>query len=172
MLSIPDFKRFSGVLALLAIAASAPAQQDESEPVLEVDLVLDREPEKCLSLNRINRTRVVDDQTVLFYMRGGGVYQNILPRDCPGLKRNDRFMYRPFSNRLCDTDTITVLERLGGRFDRGFTCRLGQYHPLTELEADDLLLANDEDAPGGGNAVEITPVELPDAQSEDSGDSE
>jgi hypothetical protein len=133
----------------------------------EVEAVLDREPEDCLSLSRINRTVVADDETVLFYLRGGDVYQNILPRRCAGLKINDRFMYSPFSNRLCDTDTITVLEQFGGRFDRGMTCRLGEFHPITEIEADDLLLANDENVRGGGPRVQVEPVELPDDEDDE-----
>jgi hypothetical protein len=139
----------------------------------EVEAFLDREPEDCLSLTRINRTVVADDETVLFYMRGGDVYQNILPRRCPGLKANDRFMYSPFSNRLCDTDTITVLEQFAGRLDRGVTCRLGEFYPITEIEAEELLRANDEDVRGGGPRVQVEPVDLPDEpESDESGDGE
>lgn len=127
----------------------------------EVEVFLDRAPEDCLSLSRINRTVVVDDETVLFYMRGGDVYQNILPRRCAGLKDNERFMYSPFSNRLCDTDTITVLEQFGGRFDRGMTCRLGEFYPITEIEAEDLRNVHDEDVRGGGPRVQVEPVDLP-----------
>lgn len=129
----------------------------------EVELTLDRTPERCLSLSRINRTVVVDDQTILFYLRGrDDAYQNILPMRCPGLAANDRFMYSPFSNRLCDSDTITVLERFGSRFERGITCRLGEFYPLSELEAEDLVRANDETERGGGARVEVERVELPD----------
>jgi hypothetical protein len=167
MPSITGFKRLFGLIAVFAAVTAAQAQQDK---VREVDVVLDRTPEDCLSLNRINRTKVVDDRTVLFYMRGGDVYQNILPRNCPGLKDNDRFMYKPFSNRLCSSDTITVLERFGGGLDRGFTCRLGEYHPISEFEAEELLQANDELAPGRRSPVEVTPVELPDEADADSDD--
>lgn len=159
----------AGVLALALPGAGA---QDLDAPK-EVEIPLDRTPESCLQLTRISRTRVVDDETVLFYVRGGDVYQNVLPRTCNGLKRNDRFMYQPFSNRLCDTDMITVLEQFGGRFDRGMTCRLGEFYPISELEAEELMLASDEETRSrrGGGRIEVEPVELPESD-EDTDDAD
>jgi hypothetical protein len=165
MLSNTLLRCLSGTLLLLAAMGPVEAQRDEPEAVLEVDLIPDRTPEKCLFSNRISGTAVVDDRTVLFYLRSGEVYQNILPRDCPRLKRNDRFMYETFSNRLCSTDMITVLERFGSNFDRGATCRLGEYYPLSESEAEELLQASDEIVRGGDSTVEATPVESPDETS-------
>ena len=174
MLSITYIRRLSSAMLLVAAMASAQAQQSEPDAELEVNVLEvnlpDRTPEKCLLSNRISRTEVVDDRTVLFYTRGGDVYQNILPGDCPGLKRNSRFTYEPFSNRLCDSDTVTVLVRFGRDLSRGSTCRLGEYHPLSEWEAEDLLLAKDEPAPGGGSTVEAPPAELPDDPDEDDAD--
>lgn len=129
------------------------------QAVAQDDEVIDRTPAECISLNRIRRTEVVDDRSILFYASGGRVYLNVLERDCPGLERNDRFMYKVVGSRLCDIDTITVLERFGGNFERGFTCRLGEFNPLSKIEAEDLLLDSDEVSESG--AIEIKPVELP-----------
>ena len=147
----------SGTLLLLVAMGAVEAQQDEPE-VLEIEPIPDQPPEQCLLSNRIRGTAVVDDRTVLFYLRGGEVYQNILPRDCLRLKRNDRFTYETFSNRLCSTDMITVLERSGGNYNRGATCRLGAYFPISESAAEELLR-------GGDRAEGTTPAESPDETS-------
>ena len=44
------------------------------------------EPERCVSLHRIRSTDVIDDQNILFNMKGGKIYRNHLPRKCHGLK--------------------------------------------------------------------------------------
>jgi hypothetical protein len=147
--------------AVFVLAVAPVAAQDDEE-------VIDRTPEKCVGTNRIDRTKVIDDRTVIFYLRGGNIYQNILPRNCPGLERNNRFMYTPFGGRLCDTDTITVLEQFAGRFDRGFTCPLGTFHQISEIEAADLV-----GGPGAiDSSVEVEAVELPDDDAADAEDSD
>lgn len=166
MLSNARLRCLPCILLLLVALGPVQAQPDEPEAVLEVELIPDQSSEKCLVSSRISGTAVVDDRTVLFYLRGGDVYQNILPRDCPRLKRNDRFMYETSGNRLCSTDLITVLERYGRSFERGATCRLGEYFPLDELEAEELLRTNDETTRGRGSASQATPAELPDETSD------
>ena len=73
-------------------------------------------------------------------------YRNYLPKKCPGLENSGKFAYKVNSSRLCRIDTITVLERSGGGgvpltpdlqipgFQPGFTCRLGEFHPLSPAE--------------------------------------
>lgn len=171
---MPRTVRAIWLAGAFGLAAGVAYAQDDLDDPKEADAVLDRTPEQCLSLSRIRRTRVVDDQTVLFYVRSREIYQNILPRDCPGLSSNDRFMYRPFSNRLCDTDTITVLEQFGGRFERGMTCRLGAFYRITEIEADEMLEAHGKGRRGsrGRAPVEAEPAELPEDEAAENGDDE
>ena len=57
--------------------------------------VIDAEPEVCLSMNRVSKTKVIDDRTILFYARGGDIYLNALEQNCPGLRRNGRFSQPP-----------------------------------------------------------------------------
>lgn len=135
------------VLPLLGCAPMAFSQDDD----------FDRTPAGCLVVTTIDRTKVLDDQTILFYMRGKRAYRNVLPRRCPGLLREDRFAYQARGGRLCSTDTITVLEQFGSRFNAGFTCAIGEFHPVSEEEVEDLL------ATGKGNrrgAIKSEPVEL------------
>jgi hypothetical protein len=141
------------VLSWLGITANAPADETDD------DEGLDRTPESCISTNRIRDTKVIDNRTILFRMRGGDYYTNILDRECPGLAENKRFMHES-NGRLCDIDTITVLEQWVGRLAPGFTCQLGEFHPITELEADDLELGPDATT-AASNAIEIREVQLP-----------
>jgi hypothetical protein len=93
----------------------------------------------CIPLNDIDRTSVIDNNTILFYGRGrDDIYRNDLPQSCPELSNEQRFMYRVSLAQLCSNDTITVLEDAGFGFMPGPTCGLGKFAPITKDEADDL----------------------------------
>ena len=150
--------------ALSIATADEPADETAQEDTLQVremvvDDSLDRTPQDCIQTNRIRDTDVIDDRTIVFRMRGGDVFSNILERRCPGLGQHKRFMHETRGGRLCEIDTITVLEQWAGRITEGFTCGLGQFHPITEIEAQDLELGPDAVARGGD--VEVREVELP-----------
>jgi hypothetical protein len=125
---------------------------------------LDRDSTRCIVTTRLDRTEVVDDQTVLFFMRGGDVYRNRLTRSCPGLEREKRFTYRVYGNQLCRIDTITVLESRAFGLTDGFTCALGDFQPISVDEAERL---TGEFWP---RDVEIEAVELPEEDKDASGD--
>lgn len=95
-------------------------------------------PEHCISLTRIERTDVVDERTILFYMTGRAIYRNSLPLRCPGLVSEDRFMYRVTMNQLCDLDVITVLYDAGFGLVEGPSCGLGKFEPVTPMFAKQL----------------------------------
>jgi hypothetical protein len=117
----------------------------------------DRTPVNCIQVNRIRRTEVLDDQTILFSMRGGRNFLNHLPQECPTLEREGRFMYQTTGGQLCRIDTITVMERFGAGLGRGFTCRLGHFHPVTAEEIEEL---KELEEGGGRSEIEAEPVEL------------
>jgi hypothetical protein len=145
----------------LTFATGAGADEKEDEVAGES---FDRTPIECISVNRIRRTEVIDDQTVLFEMNGGVFLSNILDKECPGLGREKRFIHETYG-RLCDVDTITVLEQWGSSFRDGFTCRLGEFYPITEIEAEELIRGPEvtaEQAP----EVEVKEVELPPDEAE------
>ena len=152
--------------ALLAVGMQPSQAQDGAD-----DEALDRAPERCISLNRIDRTEVIDDRTIIFHMRGGAIFLNHLARECPGLKREERFMYSPTSNRLCDVDTVTVLEQWGFGLTRGFTCSLGPFHPISDADLEDLRRTEEEGADpergdGGDGDFEVVPVDPEDLEEE------
>ena len=136
--------------ALLGVAAlsltSVVAQEDEEEA--------SNEPMRCLSMNSIRSTKVLDDSRVLFFNARDKVYLNRLDRECLGLSRSGTFEYRVQSGarhaRLCSTDSISVIETSG----RGLNCGLGMFEPLTQDELESLI--------GGPNpAITSAPVDLP-----------
>lgn len=130
----------AGFIALTGFLGSGLAAAQDGD--IDVDSAaaaiddIDREPERCIRLAGIDETHIVDDQTILFYMRGDDVYQNVLRNECRGLKREDRFSYKTLGGNLCSTDTVTVLQRFGGGFDAGRTCGLGPFIRISEEEAD------------------------------------
>ena len=140
-----------GVLPLLLSPAAAFAQDDD-EP-------FDRTPKKCVRVTLIDQTQAVDDQNILFHMRGKAVYRNHLPRKCPRLEREGRIAYEVFGGQLCDTDTITVLEDSVFGLQRGVTCGLGEFVPLSPEEVEDLE-RDEEDLPGGPGQVEAEAIDL------------
>jgi len=117
----------------LAVALTAGALAEEQESAAIGELLSDAE--NCITLSRIDRTEIVDDSNILFYLRGGKIYLNQLSRRCPGLRRNKPIMYRTSLNRLCNLDTITVMDHLGFGYSPGVSCGLEAFHPISEEAA-------------------------------------
>jgi len=140
-----------GLLPLLAAAGALAQDGDDDKP-------LDRTPLDCITVSRIDQTDAIDDQNIIFRMRGKQVYRNTLPRTCPGLQRENRIAYQSSTSRLCNVDMITVLEDFGVGFRPGFTCRLGKFVPLSEAEVEDIDLRKKGEA--GQSAIETSSVEI------------
>ena len=133
--------------ALLAAVAGMRAQaQDQARPAQgqpqaqseaeKAQAELDRTPESCVLLNRVDRNIAANDRQVVFFMKGGKNYINVLDQSCPALKAGDYrliFQYRTASaktTRLCDYDGFTV-EKQTSRTG----CSLGKFIPITPEEA-------------------------------------
>jgi hypothetical protein len=132
--------------------ATALGQGDE-------DGAFDRTPQDCVLVSRIDQTEALDDQNIIFRMRGNEVYRNTLPRKCPGLERENRISYVARGGRLCSIDTISVLEDFGFGLRPGFTCRLGEFVPLSPDELEDLEFRENEQQ-GGQSAIETSTIEV------------
>lgn len=79
----------------------------------------------CLDADHIDHTVVVDDQTVLFYMRGGKIWKNTLQRKCPSLKFEQGFSEDIRGDEVCSNrQMIQVLQT-------GASCSLGAFTPYT-----------------------------------------
>lgn len=146
--------------------ACSAAAQDGTE---DDDIVIDRTPERCISTSRLRNTRTVDNETILFYMRDDKIYQNVLPKECRNLKHSGQLTYGG-TVQLCSTDLITGLDRFGGSLRRSPECRLGEFLPISELEANALLHGTDGGRDGdesGLDRFEVKPVESPDEKAEE-----
>ena len=115
---------------------------------------VDGEPVRCVQTTRIDRTEVIGDDVIVFYMRGRAIFINRLDRSCPGLDRGQPFSYRTTNSRLCNSDSITVLENSAFGLQRGFTCGLGVFEPADE-EVVALLKGEEQEAD-----VTVVPVEV------------
>ena len=110
--------------------------QEESPQVEEQDSVV--EGQRCVSSRSIRKTEVLDDQNILFYMRGATIYLNHLPKPCKRLSKDGRFMYRTTVARLCRADMINVLTDMGGSVGIGRACKLGSFYAITKEDVEKL----------------------------------
>jgi hypothetical protein len=64
----------------------------------------------CLELSRLERTKAIDNRTIIATMKGRDQYRKIaLAANCGGLKFHDAFSYATPEPRLCEGESITVL---------------------------------------------------------------
>jgi hypothetical protein len=136
-----------GAALLAAVAGTQTQAQDETRQAQgeaqqgqsaaqRAQAELDRTPEDCVLLNRVARNVAVNDRQVVFFIKGGTTYLNVLDASCPALKAGDSrfiFHYRTASakvTRICDYDGFTV-ERQTSRV----ACSLGEFIPITGEEA-------------------------------------
>jgi hypothetical protein len=138
-----------GLAAALTCGMSAVLGQGASP--------LDRAPKQCLSVTSVARMEGLDEQNVLFRVRGNLLYRNHLPSECPGLDASSRFAYRT-NGQLCESDTITVFSQWNSRLDPGVVCRLGPFQPIGAEEIGDFTSDDDGRRPSG-RAVKIEPLE-------------
>jgi len=79
----------------------------------------------CIDAGHIDHTVVVDDQTVLFFMRDKIVWKNTLPQRCPSLKFEGSFANEVRGDEICSNrQMIRVLQT-------GTWCSLGAFTAYT-----------------------------------------
>ncbi|MDB6063465.1 MAG: hypothetical protein JWM78_3568 [Verrucomicrobiaceae bacterium] len=129
------YSRRTAAVALLGALAfnSVAGYADDAAPAPVA------KTEKCLMLNRIRQTRVVDDNTVLFYLTQNQIYKNVMPHKCSGLGMDQTFLYKSSINQLCSVDTITPLISTGGAYMPTTNCGLGNFELIDKATAETLL---------------------------------
>jgi hypothetical protein len=150
-------------IAATGLLAVTPSLADEV-----VDEIDDIKAKSCIRVRSLRSTKVVDDLNIIFYMVGSTTYHNILPRQCHGLARQDRFSYESRSGNLCDLDTIRILYQAGTGMQEGNACRLGKFHPISREDADALLEKSSE--PPRAEPIPLPEPEEIGEDSEESGD--
>jgi hypothetical protein len=70
--------------------------------------------QSCIHHPSIKRSKVLNDRNILFVMNDKTMYNNVLPRQCPGMKPNATLSYTYSNNSdLCNGSTFTLLQRVG-----------------------------------------------------------
>ena len=91
----------AGGLALSLNMPDARAQGDGEKA--------DKPLVRCLQVSRIRNSKVVDNQTIILFMRGGPDYKMTLAQRCPGLKLNKTWRHDAKAlAKLCEVDVIEV----------------------------------------------------------------
>lgn len=122
---IPYYTRIAAIsLVCLSVVPVVHAQ----------DAVTDKEPIRCVKIDRIENVDVIDNENVVFQIGINNYYLNTLPYACNGLRLNESIMYRTSTNELCDIDVITILDKIGPGFQAGPSCGLGKFKPITREE--------------------------------------
>ena len=104
---------------LFALSTVQPIQAAEEEAPDIGPPTSDMTGQRCLSSRPIRKTEVLDDQNILFYLRGAAIYLNHLPKPCKRLAQEGRFMYRTTVARICRYDIINLLIDSGGTLGLG-----------------------------------------------------
>jgi hypothetical protein len=151
------------VVAALLLTAGAAAQEDGTD----VDSGEAEVAQACLDHPTIRRTRIINDRNIAFFLRGGTIYLNQLPRQCPSLRRNSLVNYAIENRSVCAGSLFQVMWEAGtGNFVPSFVCRLGAFVPVTAEQLEDLEILTTEERRGSrrhnpSQAVTTEQVELP-----------
>lgn len=92
----------------------------------------------CISTSSIKQIDIIDNSNVVFRTGVNNYYLNTLPRVCNGLKLHDSITYSTSTNRLCNVDVITVMDKAGPDFHTGPSCGLGYFASISKEEIDEL----------------------------------
>jgi hypothetical protein len=167
------------LVAAAAVAAPGASPADEPPSV----------GQSCIHHPSIKRTKVLNDRNILFVMDNKELYNNVLPRRCPGMRPNVTLSYSYSNNSaLCEGSTVTVLERVGigsnttpitipgtnehiafpaPAYVATFVCPIGFFVPVTEDEVDLIVASSERERRGrrrgGRDLVTTEQVELPPA---------
>jgi len=172
------------VLAALIVttcAAGVPGVSAADEPSIG---------QACIHHPSIKRSKVLNDRNILFVMNDKTMYNNVMPRQCPGMKPNT-MLADTYSNNsdLCNGSTVTVMQRVGASsmstpvtipgsnqhiafpapaFVPTFVCPIGLFVPVTQDEVDTLIAMTSQQQSArraqrraGRDAIRTESVELP-----------
>jgi hypothetical protein len=100
------------VLPSLAVAA------DASPPVPKSNV--------CFDVSDIDRSVILSDQEIVFYLKGGKAWKNTLQGTCPGLHSQQGFRWRISTTTVCANQQILYA------MHSQKPCFLGNFTPYTE----------------------------------------
>lgn len=116
----PFFLACTFAWALIALGSANAEETNDALPAIAQTLATDDTVGNCVRTNRIRRTRILDDQTIILDMAGGDNLVMHLKYRCPQLSFHDFFSYEPTLGQLCaELDHIVTRA--------GFHCDIGSF---------------------------------------------
>jgi len=92
-------------LAAAGVATYAGAQDSAQDSAQDNPSIA----QSCVHTDDIHHTKVVDNRSILFYLRNDTVWENVLPRQCFSLGLEKRFGYEVRNHQLCAGSFISVI---------------------------------------------------------------
>ena len=125
--------RLAPLFLVAALTAPLGATPAASAGLMSMDrLEPTGETQFCISGDRIKRTKVIDNETILFLTYDEGYFLNKLPQRCGGLKIANGFSFDTRGNNdLCGSHTINVINSDGAT---GQFCGLGKFEKYVRNE--------------------------------------
>ena len=120
-------------IAGMASSGLAVAYARDKAPEPEIRSV--GEPKNCVNTQQIHSTKIINERTIDFKMAGGKTYRNVMAYSCPGLKFEEKFLYKTSTSQLCSVDIIHVLNNYGGSLQQGAGCGLGKFQQIENVTA-------------------------------------
>jgi len=116
---------------LIGGAAQAKPADREAELARALEGRVAGEPVHCIDLRRVQSSQVITD-TAILYRVGSTLYLNRPANGADSLNRNDTMVTRLNSTRLCNVDTVTMVDPVSGTFT-GIVF-LGDFVPYRRVE--------------------------------------
>src|SRR5688572_8858256 len=91
------------VLLIATLTCSGLAAAQSGDATQSRDAAQSDEPsmaQPCLNHPAVRRTKILNDRNIVFVTRDDTIYNNQLPRQCPGLRRNSLVNYGIANSRL------------------------------------------------------------------------
>jgi hypothetical protein len=121
----------AGTLMLGGVAQAKP-QDREEELARAIQGRVAGEPVQCIDLHRIRSSRIITD-TAIIYDAGSVIYVNRPANGADQLNQWDTMVTRTPSTRLCNIDTITMIDRASHNFTG--VVFLGDFVPYRRVPA-------------------------------------
>jgi hypothetical protein len=121
----------AAALLLASGSALAGSKSPQEELAAELEGRVAGEPVKCININRIRSTRVID-RTAIIYDAGTTIYVNTPRGGAQMLDDWDVLLSKPFGSQLCTPEVVQLLDP-STHMQSGFVS-LGEFVPYKKIK--------------------------------------
>ena len=122
------------------VETAAESVAESAQTPLTVDQILKRDPERddyvdenmCISMHRIKRIEVIDEQHVAIEYGRGEHYLIQFTHPCRDLRPNRPVYLERNQSRLCTHDRLWGVRDMGFRLERGMSCHIPGFQSVTK----------------------------------------